>query len=365
MAVSGDPGGANALAPVIAFLRQSGRAQIEARAYRQARDVWNKRGLDFVDLDETAEAVLPESTQLLLTSTSVNEVNFEKRYIAAARRQGIPSVAVLDFWSNYAARFGSEPILPDKIAVMDVQAREEMIAEGFDAERLVVTGQPAFDELLSWGDTFTEQRCREVRSLVGATDGDLLVVFASQPFSILCQPGAGQVFPSPGYDERMVAALLLQGLETIADESSCKIVLAIRPHPREDAANLRHLHSDRVRIHVGSEGDSREAIVAADLVVGMNSALLVEACYLGCPVVSLQPNLKSADALPTNRRGFSRAAYTEEDVLPALREMLLDESARHLALQKLEQFRPPGDATQRVAELVCTLLQRDTLSTHS
>jgi UDP-N-acetylglucosamine 2-epimerase len=157
----------------------------------------------------------------------------------------------------------------------------------------------------------------------------------------------------------------VQALEKIADESSCKIVLAMRPHPREDAANLRHLRSDRVRIHVGNEGDSREAIVAADLVVGMNSALLVEACYLGCPVVSLQPNLKSADALPTNRRGFSRAAYTAEEVLPALREMLLDESARLLALRKLEQFRPPGDATQRVAELVCSLFQPDTLSTHS
>lgn len=367
VALSGDPGGANALAPLIECLRQSGRVQIEARAYRQACDVWNKRGLEFTELNEQAELALPVSTQLLLTSTSLNGVNLEKRYTAVARAQGIPSLAVLDFWSNYRPRFGSDDevdSLPDRIAIMDEQARDEMIAEGFEPERLVVTGQPAFDELLSWGAGFTADRRREVRARMGMAGDELLVVFASQPFSALCRPGA-EVFPSPGYDERIVASLLVQALEKIAEESSRRIVLAIRPHPREDADNLRHLRSDRIRIHVGNEGDSREAIVAADLVTGMNSALLVEACYLGCLVVSLQPDLKLADALPTNRRGFSRAAFSNEEVLPTLREMLLDENARRAAASKLTQFRPSGTATQRVAELVCSLLQRDTISTHS
>lgn len=365
LAVSGDPGGASALAPVVEFLRQTGRAQIEARAYRQACAVWARRGLEFSALDEQAEPVLPDAMQLLLTSTSVNDVNLEKQFTAAARARGITSVAVLDFWSNYRPRFGAEGSgFPDRIAIMDAQAREEMLAEGFEAERLIITGQPAFDELLTWSESWTAERRHSARAEMGAGEEDLLVVFASQPFSTLCRPGA-EIFPSPGYDERVVAALLVQALEKIAAESQRRIVLAIRPHPREDAANLRHLRSDRFPIHIGNEGDSREAVVAADLVVGMNSALLVEACYLGCLVVSLQPNLKLEDTLPTNRRGFSRPAYTEAEVLPALREMLLDESARRAMRQKLAQFRPSGDATQRVAELVCSLLPRDTISTHS
>lgn len=367
VAVSGDPGGANALAPVIEFLRQSGHARVEARAYRQACAVWERRGLEFVELDERAEPALPDSTQLLLTSTSLNGVNLEKRYTTAAHAREIPSVAVLDFWSNYGPRFGAEEetnALPVRIAIMDAQAREEMLAEGFKAERLVITGQPAFDELLSWRTAWTEDRRREARTRMGVGENELLVVFASQPFSALCRPGA-EIFPSPGYDEQIVAALLVQALEKIADESSSRIVLAIRPHPREDAANLHHLHSARIRIRLGNEGDSREAAVAADLVTGMNSALLVEACYLGCLVVSLQPNLKLADALPTNRRGFSRPAYREEEVLPVLREMLLDQEARTSAANRLAHFRPSGDATQRVAELVYSLLQRDTIFTHS
>src|SRR5579871_3003695 len=106
LAVSGDPGGASALAPVMEFLRVSGRARIEARAYRQARTVWQKRGLPFTELDERAEPAFPEDAQLLLTSTSLNGVDLENRFTAAARVRGIPSLAVLDFWSNYRRRFG-------------------------------------------------------------------------------------------------------------------------------------------------------------------------------------------------------------------------------------------------------------------
>ena len=97
----------------------------------------------------------------------------------------------------------------------------------------------------------------------------------------------------------------------------------------------------------------------------MNSVLLLEACYLGCLVVSLQPNLQGTDALPTNRLGYSSPIYSESEAFPILREMLLEDTARQAAAEKLAQFRPSGDATQRVAELVCSLLRRDTISIHS
>ena len=82
---------------------------------------------------------------LLLTGTSYNSVDLEKKFIASARERGVPSLAVLDFWSNFALRFsrgdGGLENIPDRIAVMDEWAREEMIAAGFDATRLVVTAR--------------------------------------------------------------------------------------------------------------------------------------------------------------------------------------------------------------------------------
>ena len=56
--------------------------------------------------------------------------------------------------------------------------------------------------------------------------------------------------------------------------------------------------------------------------------LLVEACLLGCVVLSLQPGLRLADALPTNRWGVSQGVYYEKDIEPALESLLFDEQVR-------------------------------------
>ncbi len=368
LALSGDPGGANALAPVIDALRKSGRVRVEARAYRQACAVWQRRGLSFESVDEAVEPPIPPNTRLVLTSTSLNGVDLEKRVIVTAGLRGIPSVTVLDFWSNYRRRFSSTgdnlDRLPDKIAVMDAQAQKEMVEEGFDVERLVATGQPAFDDLTRWRAGFTPERRATVRERFGVAPGDLLVIFASQPF--LAFRSSGVELPQyPGYDEHSVAALLVKALEQIAEESQRGITLAIRLHPREEASSFDDLRSERIRVLVATGGDAFEAVCAADLVTGMSTVLLVEACYLGCVVASLQPNLRGPDTLPTNRLGFSRALYSEGEILPAMRELLLDAETRRQATEKLTHFRATGDAAQKVADLVCSLLQPHLSPIHS
>jgi UDP-N-acetylglucosamine 2-epimerase len=304
---------------------------------------------------------------LVLTSTSLNGLDLEKRFIGAARLQGIPSVSVLDFWSNYRPRFSSSGDLldcvPDRIAVMDGQARDEMIAEGFESQRLFVTGQPAFDDLANWHAGFTPERRQTVRRKLGVQENELLVVFASQPYSAFASTDSS--LPQyRGFDERSVAAQLLKTLEEMETDGR-RITLVVRPHPRESADNFDHLRSDTVRVCVTSDGEARETVAAADLVVGMNTVLLIEACYLGCVVVSLQPGLKGADPLRTNRLGFSRAVYSDNQIAPAIRELLLDESSRRRVIENLEHFRVDGDAAKRVAELVLSLLPTNALFARS
>ncbi|HEY3902201.1 MAG TPA: hypothetical protein VGM54_26545 [Chthoniobacter sp.] len=368
VAVGGDPGGAGALAPVIDALRATQRVRIDARAYRHACAVWQKCGLSFQPLDEQAEVSLPADAHLVLTSTSLNGLDLEKRFIGAARLQGIPSVSVLDFWSNYRPRFSSSDdslnCVPDHIAVMDGQARDEMIAEGFEPQQLVVTGQPAFDDLATWHAAFTPEKRQAVRRKLGVQEGELLVVFASQPFSAFA--GSDSSLPQyRGFDERSVAAQLLHALEEAVANDQRRITLVIRPHPREDARSFDHLRSETVRVRVTMNGDARETVATADLVVGMNTALLIEACYLGCVVVSLQPGLNGTDPLPTNRLGFSRAVYSDREIAPTIRELLLDASARRRATENLEHFRVDGNAAKRVTELVISLLPTHAISTHS
>jgi hypothetical protein len=363
VAVAGDPGGAAAVAPVIERLRQEGHS-IEVLAYHQAVGLWRERGLAPVDLALVTDRAEVEhrlgAADALLVGTSFNEIGWEKHFVAASRHQMVPSLAVLDFWSNYRSRFvddrGNLTFLPDLIAVMDEQARSEMIAEGFPADHLCVTGQPAFDELETFR-TNREARRQSARDYLEVGPSDQLIVFVSQPLAALF----GTDTTNPlflGYTEAQVRLALRQALETIARRTGIRILLLIRPHPRENLNELSEPSSAWVHVRVDNWGDRRDVVLAADLVVGMNSVLLVEACLLRCPVLSLQPGLLRPDTLPTNRYGASCAVYRIEDIYLVVEKLLTVPEARATAAGESSRLCVEPNATGRVVDALKALLPR-------
>jgi hypothetical protein len=256
---------------------------------------------------------------------------------------------------NYRLRFANEKgelvYSPDRIAIMDEQARQEMVAEGLDVDRLVVTGQPAFDELASFRREATPQQRQAVRQMLGIAEEERLVLFASEPISVLCGTGATQQ-PHPGYTEQTVLRALLSALGRIARRRTEKIALVVRPHPLDQPETLQLSHNEPLRLVVDSRGTGREVVMAADLVAGMTTILLVEACLLGCVVISLQPGLILPDVLPTNRWGVSCPVYNEKEFEPALESLLFDERVRAEAVQRAASIQPEPGAARRVVQLL-------------
>jgi len=363
--VCGDAGGASAVAPVIRALRSANGYAVHALGYAEARRTWREKDIEFQELSESttlddAAAFLKRTDAgLVLLGTSMNGIDLEKRFLKAARRLGTPTLAVLDFWSNYLPRFADEQgrlgELPDVIAVMDDRACTDMERQGFPRERLIVTGQPAFDELTALGKAATPRQRAATREVLGIAADERLVVFASQPLAALY--GADASNPSYlGYTEQTVLALLARCLERIACRAGQRMVLWVRPHPRENPAELQPSASSRVRAVVSSQSDGRELALAADLVTGMTSVFLIEACLLGCPVLSLQPGLRAADPLPTNRAGWSRPVYHEEDMEPALESLLLDDAAPAAFRHRQEEADFAVSATRHVLALIEAML---------
>jgi hypothetical protein len=363
VAIAGDPGGAAALAPVLELLRQE-RRPLRALAYRQAVAYWRSRDLELdelpaaTDLEKAKQRLRDLHAGLLLSATSDNGINLEKPFFAAARQLGIPSLAVLDHWMNYRLRFANSQgellYVPDRIAIMDEQARREMIAEGFDAERLIVTGQPAFDELASFRQSATPQQRQAVRQMLGVTQDEHMVLFASEPISTMCGTEPSQPL-YPGYTEQTVLRMLVTALERIARQCPEKIVLIVRPHPLDRPESLHCVAEGPLRLVVDSRGKGRDVVLAADLVVGMTSMLLVEACLLGGVVLSLQPGLRQADALPTNRWGVSRGIYHAKDIEAALVSLLFDENVRAEAVARTATVRVEPGAAKRIVRLLDSL----------
>lgn len=357
LAVCGDAGGAASVAPVVALLQSNGSVAVRAVLYGQACAVWARHGLPFEEMPVApSQATLAEmatKAAALLLGTSVNGLDYERRLAALVPER---SVCVLDFWSNYSARFelpGGGRVQPAVICVMDAQARDGMIAEGFDPRRLEITGQPAFDELATRRTRFTPVDAKRIRDTFGVGDGERFVLFASQPLASLRHQPAWRT-QAPPYDQHDVLRMLVRCLRRLAATTGNPIFLLVRPHPRENMDELAWVASSYspLRVCVTAAGDGRDCALAADLVCGITSVFLLEACLLGALTVSIQPGPEGQDPLPCNSQGWSRLARTESEVDAVLEAWLLNDDARARQLAMLAQIRCDGGASQRVAEIV-------------
>ncbi len=359
-AVGGDPGPARALAPVLRKLAQ-GPAGVLALTYGQAGDIWS--GLDLarkplapgVQAKDCAALLRDMGAAALLVGTSYNELMLEHLFLEAARVLGLPSLAVLDFPSHFRARFsgrdGRLSHLPDAIAVDSAATRRQMLAQGFPEQVIQVTGAPAFDSLAGFREAFREDQRQQIRQALGAGPGEFLVLFASQPLSRFYEIRPGSL-GELAFNERQVLEAVGKALARIARRSGRSLVLVVRPHPREDPADFDWFSSPGLKHMVSNRFTSWEVVCAADLVVGMNSVLLMEACHLGRIVVSVQPGQSRSDSLPTNLSGHSHAVYELAQAEPTLERLLLDPGARQEAVARLADLKSDGQAAARVAELL-------------
>ena len=274
-------GTAAAFGPLIAALEEAGEPVLVA-AVGAARDAWATRatitGARFSDLTDALED--SPRPRVLVTGTSA-EAEDDALSWRWARERGIPTVAFVDSWINYALRFttpggGWVTPLPDTIATIDDAATRRLVEAGLPEDRITSLGSPAFDGLAA--------RRRPMPS----TKSGVEILFASQPL-------AGRGLPAAWDEERALATLLttLEGLDLGAP-----ITLRVRLHPAEAGgavrARLSEWSTPGASALIDERVDRHESIGSSHLVVGIVSMLLVEAQWLGRPALSVQPGGRAA-----------------------------------------------------------------------
>lgn len=335
---SRDPGGANAVIPLVSPLRRDGyRVALYGKDF--ALDRYRTAGLDGSDTAELSadgtdacvrELIRKESPDFVITGTSADD-DTEKAIWRVCEAAGIPSMAVVDQWCNYGlrfSRFGVDDIagydadkkhvcLPTLIIALDDFARREMVAEGLPDERIAVCGQPYFEAVLA-------QRVEGRRSLSGvAQPGEFVVVFASEP--ITKTYGEQEALRYWGYTEKTILASLVQSLETVAVQSSNSITLAIRPHPKEGLDHFDKVLTScsRIRWRFDRNNSPWASMQDADLVCGMSSMFLVESVILGRPALSIQIGLRRDDPSVLARRGIMPTVLSEQELVERLRRIIV------------------------------------------
>ena len=353
LAVAGDAGGANAVAPVIRQLLEMAGVTVTCRAYAAAAHLWDTAGFNPQPVRQPDLG----SCDRLLLGTSVNQDQWELQFILEAKARRIPSLCVLDAWINYRERFlfgDGRTVLPEVIAVMDEYACHAMLNEGFPSECLRVTGQPAFDDLAPFDHPEAVERARnEVNHLVGIRDHELRILYVSQPLS---QLWSKEVL---GFHEREVLVDIVQALERVLQSHAVKASLLVKLHPRDsrESVLIPKCQSSYLRIAVIENNclDPRHLVLGSDFVCGMNSTLLMEACLLKKPVISYQPNLQISDPLPTNLNGWSCAVRERATLESALEAELFDQKSKTFRQGLLKHMRISGGAAARIVKLLKNL----------
>jgi hypothetical protein len=347
LSFSRDPGGTNAIMPLIEPLRALGN-EVSVYGKDAALSIYRKQNIDCSDIcdtipsgtqEETDEFVRKTRPDLIVTGTSSED--FTERHLwKAAERAEITSFAVLDQWTNYRLRLipeGSDPmneratselIVPSFFFIMDEFARREMSVLGIDREKLVVSGQPFFDYIRKTGDRFTTQEIEELRrELTGREDGHLFV-FASQPIAGIHRKN-GMAEDYWGYTEETVLKSVVDSLSKLTEEMATKVTFVLRLHPKDEPRVYEKALAtlpDSIKVVVDRETDSSLLLKASDLIIGMFSMLLLEAAILERRFISVQIGLKRENPLMFDRLGLFRSILTEQELEETLRGILSGKS---------------------------------------
>jgi hypothetical protein len=283
------------------------RAHLPAVVYGRGAglDVWRRAKIGHALLDDAVDPSLEypakaaaftrllrdQNVSCVITGASDIDENTDRAFWAAARSLGIPSHAFLDHPASLDQRFvlrDGTQILPDRIYAPD-EAYLSMLAKyNVPLDRVTVTGPIHAERLRRITRRGEEEDL--LRSAWGAKEGDKVVLFASECIQEMAEAGRPR-----DYSEFAVLGSLTKSLESGEAVGPVAVraedaILVVRPHPRDrdgKYASWRAETGSRLRRVVSAEGAPERAILAADVVVGMDSSLLRDALALGRPVVSL------------------------------------------------------------------------------
>jgi len=372
VATSWHPGGANAVSPVIKALIQEGKTEVVVIGHQFSEKIFRKNGIAYktigfygledVSVGSMTELLDIESPDLILTGTAAQDENnrdiIEQTLTLAARRKKIRSLAVLDFWAEYSSRFSDIftgekfKFLPDKIAIMDRFAERAMKEEGFQGDRLVITGSPDFDKLGIMAKSFTESEKQKIRSIIGL-NVDILIFYVAGVWEK----------ENFGFWDLDNLKLINDVLSKLPAGFKNRVGVVTKLHTRTPEGD-----SEKINQYISQvpgrkiklvDMDPEELILSSDLVLTAFSTLGVKAVYMKKPCISIQPGLKREDLLEVlTKNEIIPVGRTEKDCISLISKAITDRNYRKRELiRKAFDFKTDGKATGRVVELVHQMLE--------
>lgn len=311
---------------------QLGEQEAARRLAERGRQAFHPRLL----FERVLRALRPE----LLLST--NSPRSEQAALEAAQALGIPSLAVLDLFAQPGDPFAARGQRPDRVCVLAEAVRDNLLAAGWEPERIAVTGNPAFDAL---HDAAAREQARELRLRWARRWGrepGRLVLLATQPEA---QPHPGSPWPAGD-----ALALAMEQRARAWVEQRPEASLVVRHHPNHWHRAQRAPDTAQVHFSVPADEPIEPLVLAADAVVVQTTTVGLQAAVAGRPVLSLRCSPGALRGLDYAALGVARGV-ADLDELPAA----LDQTLAHPPGPT--RWARPGAAAPAVADQAEALLR--------
>ena len=248
----------------------------------------------------TLKRIVEQLAPSLVVAT--NSPRAERAAILAARSLGLPSICLVDLFCLDEVKWIGEPGYADKVCVLNDSVKHFLLSAGRTDRQVVVTGNPAFDDLANPIHITAGARLRQNRNW----GGKHVLLWPTQ-----VEPALHPFNGTPG-DVDLPERSLMQVIGWVLSRDDC--VLCIRPR----AGLAPMVLPDDPRVVVTGQDVGLPALLqAVDLVVTLNSTVGLEGHLAGTRLVQILGSVFD-NAMPLKRYGIADEAVALNDLVAAL-----------------------------------------------
>lgn len=269
-----------------------------------------------------------------------NSPRSEQAALLAAGRLGIPSVCIVDVFGFQEIKWIGSPNYADRVCVLNENVRQMFVEYGRKAEQVIVTGNPAFDEIHRADKRLAGKNYRKMR---GWGDDEIVVLWASQvepkvhPFSN-CKG-------DPDLPRRIEAVLR----KFVAENDGFRLI--VRYHPSEQV----EFKAGQDRVDFSQSNENLAVLLhAVDLTVVTASTVGLQAHIAGKKVISVDKSIITED-VPYSKMGISVGVNNFNDLE---KELLRAYDEIKLRKQRVQTFcvNSVDNATENIFRVVKSIL---------
>jgi len=194
---------------------------------------------------------------------------------------GIRTIFITDHWGTNHLHFTQDAgslVLPTSIFAIDSHVMSELLSLDISKNKITVIGHPGVEDKVNYASNMNTLRKERIKNSININHDCKVLLLALELFS-------------QNFDEKVEFGLVLTVIEILESVEHNNLQLIVKLHPSQSRKQFLYFldkHNLRERVILCPEKiKDFEVVAIADLVIGMNTVMLMIPLILSIPTISI------------------------------------------------------------------------------